>query len=349
MRYPPPLAEDLDHVLSNTVGVWDDLRESRLFITGGTGFVGSWLLESLAWANEHLGLSASALVLTRDRDAFRNKAPHLADHPAIGFHTGDVRDFSFPPGEFTHVIHAAATSARATFNQEDPLVKFDTVVQGTRRTLDFAVKCRAKKLLFTSSGAVYGRPPSDLTHIPEEYCGAPDPSSVRSAWGEAKRAAEFLCAYYSAEFGVETKIARCFSFVGPYLELDIHYAIGNFINDAINGGPVLVRGDGRPWRSYLYAADMVIWLWKILTHGSSSLPYNVGSEAGLAIAELARVVARLAGPGIECTVSTSSVDPSAAIDRYVPSTRRARTGLRLEQTIGLEQAIQRTMAFLRSR
>src|SRR5215471_10451273 len=100
-----PLASDLDHVLKQTAGVWEELRGQRIFITGGTGFFGCWLLESFAWANEKLKLNASAVVLTRNLDAFRKKAPHLAAHPAIQFHPGDVLTFGFPSGRFSHVIH----------------------------------------------------------------------------------------------------------------------------------------------------------------------------------------------------------------------------------------------------
>ncbi len=175
------LSRDLDLILARTEGLWRELQGKRLFMTGGTGFLGSF-----DCANERLGLNASALVLTRNHESFRRAAPHLASNPAIGFHSGDVRTFEFPNGEFSHVIHAAATSAEETFRNEDAVVKFDTVVGGTRRILDFAVQCHAKKFLLTSSGVVYGKQPPDITHLSEEYGGQPDPTDPNSALGESK-------------------------------------------------------------------------------------------------------------------------------------------------------------------
>jgi len=338
-----PLAVDLDYILSHTEKVWDDLRGQRLFITGGTGFFGAWLLESFAWANDHLNLNASLLALTRDVAAFRKKAPHLADHRAIDFHVGDIRDFTFPAGEFSHIIHAATTSALATFNNEDQLVKFDTIVQGTRHTLDFAVYCRAKKILLTSSGAVYGVQPPIMTHMEEDYRGAPESTDVGAALGEGKRGAEFLCAYYSGKYGMEVKIARCFSFVGPYMPLDVHYAIGNFIRDGLNGGPIRVNGDGTPYRSYLYAADLIIWLWTILFKGRSCRPYNVGSEEAINIADLADMVAGCFPRRIEVKIAKSP-DRTRLPERYVPSTIRVRNECGVGQSIGLERGIIKTIA-----
>ena len=342
-----PLADDLNHILTHTEGLWEDLRGKHIFITGGTGFFGCWLLESFAWANDKLDLNASTLVLTRNYDAFQRNAPHLVANPAIQFHIGDVRNFNFPEGEFSHVIHAAATSARATFNNEDPLVKFDTVVEGTRHTLDFAVQCHAMKFLLTSSGVVYGKQPSCMTHISEDYCGAPDPADLDSALGAGKRAAEFLCTYYSRKFGIETKIARCFSFVGPYLPLDIHYAIGNFIRDALNGGPIHVNGDGTPYRSYLYAADLTIWLWTILFKGESCRVYNVGSEEEITIAQLANTVAQSFQKPIEVRIAKTP-DSSRPAERYVPSTNRAQIDLGIRQIVNLREAIERTISHVQT-
>lgn len=335
------LAADLDHILHHTEGLWEELRGQRIFITGGTGFFGCWLLESFAWANDTLGLDATAVVLTRNLAAFRNKAPHLVAHPAIQFHLGDVRSFEFPNGSFSHVIHAA-TEASAKLNEEDSLLMFDTIVEGTRRTLEFAQQCGAQKFLLTSSGAVYGKQSPEMTHITEEYVGTPDSTDPRAAYGEGKRVAELLCALYAKQYGLEAKIARCFAFVGPYLPLDIHFAIGNFIRDALGGRPIQVNGDGTPYRSYLYAADLAIWLWTILLRGQSCRPYNVGSEAALTISELAQQVATCCQPAARVEIAC---EPQAGKlpERYVPSVQRSALELGLRQTIDLGDSIRRTI------
>lgn len=343
-----PLAGDLDHILIHTEGLWDELRGKRLFITGGTGFFGCWLLESFAWANDKLGLNASAVVLTRNFDAFQKAAPHLAANQAIKFHIGDVRDFNYPEGEFSHIIHAASASAVGKFMNEDPILRFDTIVDGTRHTLDFAVKCHAKKFLYTSSGNVYGKQPSDMTHISEDYSGAPDINDSNASLGIGKRAAEFLCVTYAQKYGIKTKIARCFSFIGPYLPLDIHYAVGNFIRDALKGGPIRINGDGTPYRSYLYAADLAIWLWTILFKGKSCLAYNVGSEEDITIAELADTVAQSFQRPVKVEIAKAP-GPDSTPQRYVPSTKLAQKELGLGQHINLRAAIERTIACAQSK
>ncbi len=339
-----PLAADLDHVLEHTRELWEELRSGRIFITGGTGFFGCWLLESFAWANDRLGLNASAHILTRNFDAFKKKAPHLAAHPSILFHSGDICSFDFPPGSFSHIIHAA-TESSARLSAQSPLNLFDSIVSGTRHTLDFARECGAGKFLLTSSGAVYGRQPSGMTHIPEEYLGAPDSTLPSSAYGEGKRAAEILCALYSKRYGFETKIARCFAFVGPYLPLDAHFAIGNFIRDGLNGGPIVVLGDGTPRRSYLYASDLAIWLWTILFKGVSCRPYNVGSDESLSIEEMAHRVADQFSTKIEIEIHGK---PSNTVEviRYVPDASRSKNELGLSLLVPLPLAIGKTIQFI---
>ncbi|HOV91107.1 MAG TPA: NAD(P)-dependent oxidoreductase [Syntrophorhabdaceae bacterium] len=335
------LTDDLEYIISHTSDIWEELRDQKIFITGGTGFFGCWLLESFAYVNEKLKLNAQALVLTRNYESFKNKAPHIATNPAITFHYGDIRDFKFPEGHFPFIVHAA-TPADAKLNEENPLEMFNIITKGTEHTLEFAKSCGVKKFLMISSGAVYGRQPPNLTHIPEDFYGAPDPTNTSSAYGEGKRAAELLCILYSKKFNFELKIARCFAFLGPYLPLDIHYAVGNFIRDGLSGGQIKVNGDGTPYRSYLYAADLAIWLWTILFKGKICQAYNVGSDNAISIAELANIVAQSFNPPREVYIAKKP-DPGKTFERYVPSVKKIENDLKLKQNIVLNEAILRTI------
>ena len=214
------------------------------------------------------------------------------------------------PGEFSYVVHAA-TEASAKLNTQAPLVMFDTIVEGTRRMLEFSAGHSVRRFLFVSSGAVYGKQPPNLTHIDESFEGGPNTVDRASAYAEGKRAAEMLCAL-AAGPNIEVAIARGFAFVGPYMPIDAHFAIGNFISDALRGGPIQVKGDGRAVRSYLYASDLAVWLWTMLFKGRSGCAYNVGSEDALNVAALAHEVAA-ALPG-ESGVKIAS-SPMAAL-RY---------------------------------
>ena len=193
-----------------------------------------------------------------------------------------------------------------------------------------------------SSGAVYGRQPWDVSHVGEDDRGGPDPRDPRSAYGEGKRAAEMLCAIYGKQFGVDVVTARIFALLGPLLSLDIHFAAGNFIRDAIAGQTIRVEGSGEAVRSYLYAADLAVWLWTLLIDGEPGATYNVGSEEDVSIAELARRTAALLGaPQVEVL---GRPDPGWNPGRYVPSTGRIRTDLGLAATVPLDEAIRRTAA-----
>jgi len=333
---PPP--EDLDLVLSHTRDVWPALAGARLLVTGGTGFFGRWLLWSLKAANARLGTRARAVVLTRSPAAFRRAVPGLAEDPALTLWPGDVRTCRLPPGAFSHVIHAATDTSVAA--AADPYRLMDTVVEGTRRVLDLGLRAGAEAFLLTSSGAVYGPQPPDLERVPESYGGAPDPLDPEATYGHAKRLAEQLCVLHHQRHGLNTKVARCFAFVGPYLPLDGHFAIGNFIRDALDSDAVRVRGDGTPVRSYLYAADLAAWLWTILVQGTPGTAYNVGSDRPLSVADAARLVGATLAPDKPVIVAGEATPGPRA--RYVPSIERARRELGLDAWTDLATAVRRT-------
>jgi dTDP-glucose 4,6-dehydratase len=316
------LERDLVHVLERTESLWDTIAGANVFITGGTGFVGSWLLESFVWANKQLNLRARMFVLTRDPEKFRADKPQLAREACVHILHGDLETFQFPAQEFHYVIHAAAESGCA------------------QRVLEMAKTSGTRRVLYTSSGAVYGEQPTDIENLDEEFVA---PIECCTPYGRAKRETETLCVR-AADAGLGVVIGRLFAFVGPYLPLEKNFAVGNFVRDARQGGPIEVEGDGTPLRSYLYAADLAIWLWTLLIKGSPGRPYNVGSDQAISILDLARTVERVCGVKRGIRVALKSAI-GAKPKRYVPAIARGREELRLEPWIGLEEGIRRMFQF----
>lgn len=349
MPSAPLATQDLSEVVCQAKPSFEALRGARLFITGGTGFFGHWLLESLLFANQQLGLDMKATVLTRDPDRFRTQSPHIAGQPQITLLQGDIASFSFPVEGHTHIVHAATDSGGQQANRPAYALA-ESILEGTQHVLRFARETGAHRLLNTSTGAVYGRS-TTLLHTPETYTGSPDPLQLGSSYDEAKRMAEHLCVAYAHGTPLEPVIARCFAFVGPHLPLDAHFAIGNFVGAAIRGERIHIKGDGTPRRSWLYMSDLAAWLWTLLVRGTPSRAYNVGSEEAYTIAEAARLTAEALRPGSAGEPSALAVQidgtprPEAPLNSYVPSTARAREELGLTATVPLREALQRTAAW----
>lgn len=332
-----PVSE-LDEAVGQVSPHWEALRGGHVLLTGGTGFIGRWLLETFLRANAARNLGARASVLTRNPERFRAQAPYVAGHPCLRLLRGDVRTPEFPRESFSYAIHAAADAGRSSL-AHDPLLTFDTIVTGTRRVLDFCQDSGIPKLLFLSSGAVYGPQAESTVGVSESCSTAPRTDDPGSAYAEGKRAAEFLCTAFAACSRLQVSIARCFAFIGPHLPLDGSFAAGNFVRDAIRGRPIEVRGDPRTVRSYLYAADLAAWLWTMLLSPRSSGIYNVGSDRPVTIAELAETVAAAAGVPVRLVAASGEAAPS----RYVPCIERARVELGLAVSVPLEEAIRRTL------
>lgn len=295
------LYTDLYYVMCQMGPIWPSIQKKRIFLTGGTGFVGTWMTETFAACNKAMDLKAEMVVLTR-KDV-------VSTDPAIKFVHGDIRDFEYPEGKFDYIIHAAADYTAS------PTETLDISYNGTKRVLDFAKKCEAERVVFTSSGAIYKANPVDY----------------KTAYGEGKRVAEMLCAI-AYEEKVNTYIARLFGFVGPCLPLDRNFAICKFIKEGLAGGPVKVKGGKNVIRSYLYASDMATALWMMVLWDKANHLYNVGSSDAISIAELAKLVAEV------CEVELVQEEGEYPDDTYLPP-----PGPKVN--IGLREAIERTVVW----
>jgi len=318
---------------------WERLRGASILLTGSTGFFGIWLLESLREAERRRGLGIRVAILSRDPERFRARFPWL-DAPGWRWIGGDARSFS-APGPYTHAI-LGATAASASLNAERPDEMLDVIVDGTRRGLEVAGGAR---VLLVSSGAVYGVQPPDVSHLPEEARGGPDPLDPGAAYGVGKLVAEHLLAQHGHRTGAEWAIARAFAFSGPHLPLDSHFALGNFVRDAAAGRPVVVAGDGTPFRSYLYAAELAGWLWTLLAAAPSGRAWNVGSDEAVTIRALAEACGRVGGVPVEVRGTPRPGVPAA---RYVPSVARIGNELGLRPRLGLEAQLRRMVDWVRT-
>ena len=344
MKIPSQLTKlDLDHMLECAAIQWNDLAGASIFITGGTGFVGKWLLESILYANQEMNLNVKITLLSRSIPRFIREFPRLAKNSAVRLMDGDVRDFIFPKGDFTHVIHAATDVIAIN----SALETFDVIVDGTRHVLDFCVARDVKNMLLLSSGAIYGKQPPMLERVPEDFTGAPEVTNSESAYGIGKRSAEWLSITFAKKHNFSCKIARCFAFVGPYLSLDKQFAVGNFIRDALLGREIQIGGDGTPLRSYLYAADLSVWLWSILLYGQSGIPYNVGSDHPISILDLAMTINSVISRDQQMIKIMQPPALGAFPERYIPDISCARKDLGLDVWIRLEDALRRSIGWYR--
>jgi dTDP-glucose 4,6-dehydratase len=329
---PPPGLPDL---LGRDPAPWRALEGAKLFLTGGTGFLGCNLLEALFYLKDTLGLNLSLTVLTRDPAAFAKKAPRLAAHPALTLWPGDVTDFSPPPGTFTHLIHGAAPAASAHSRQGDA----DTLARSRAaiaRVLDFARRAGAARLLYLSSGAVYGAE----AFADGKPAAETAPLRPTTAYGQAKAEAEDTLRA-ATRSGPGLAIARAFTFLGPWQDLDAGFAVTDFIRAARAGQPIVLHGPPATVRSYLYAPEAAVHLLRLLTLSAPETTCNIGSPQPVTMRELAEAVRTVFAPGVVIE-ERPSTQPATA---YLPDCTHAES-LGLRATVPLSKALSLTREFL---
>lgn len=306
------------------------LAHCDIFLTGATGFFGKWLLNSLAIANDRYSANVQVTCLSRDPDGFFDKNPFFLNREDIRFIKGDVRSFFIPTEKFDYVIHGATSSTGQSQDEE----LYSTIVDGTKRIL----KLNAKKLLYISSGGVYGSQPNGMTEFSEDL--QPKPQNF---YGKSKLEAEKLC----INSNTPTVIVRPFAFLGPFLPLNAHFAAGNFINDLLHKRKIIINSDGSAIRSYMYPSDLCEWLWKALIYGKSGNIFNIGSDHPVSILQLAERVNRIAGGPQSKILVKRDTCPDNNVNKYIPDIAKIRNRLGVEIKVSLDEAIRRTIEFYR--
>jgi len=338
---------DCHEVTAASLPTLAPLKGECLLITGGTGFMGTWLAELIAFLNDTYNFNSKILLLSDRAYSFSAKAPHLAVRKDISLIDRDICSIVGIPSEVSLIIHAAATPD-SRLHASEPLRVAQVITNGTASLLASASRLpRLKRFLNISSGLIYGPQPLDLERIEESFCGGPNCSSPSSTYAEAKRYAELLCSIYRNEYKMEIITARPFAFIGPYQLLDRPWAINNFIRDGLTGGPIRILGDRETLRSYMYPSDMAFWLLAMLLHGVPGFSYNLGNPNGVTLGQIAEKVANCCPVRPEISANLAE---NAKIHRssLVPDVSLAQKTLGLKLLVDTDEAVRRTMLWNRA-
>ncbi len=314
----------------------------RFFITGGTGLIGRALVRTLMREREALAIGQLTL-LSRNPDRFIAIAPDIASASGVSLLQGDMTADNWPKETFTDFIHGATDIN--DLRVSDRLTYAWSIAEGTKRTLDYAASCGCERYLYLSSGAVYGPGPYPEAGIPEDWSTAPSLDSPATAYGQAKRFSEHLCALFAERTQASVRIARIFSVIGPESPLDGQYALGSFITQAVTAqnDRIRIKGDGTASRSYLHIDDLARWLIAIHENGAHYDVFNVGSSIEISIRELAQIIATLSPP-IKRILVEGTMPDYGGRSRYVPDTSLIRKRLAVLETVTLESALESMIA-----
>lgn len=326
------ILEDAKFIFTQLKNITDlaKLNNSNILITGGTGLFGKSILNALIFIRQYFNFEITILS--------RNKNNFLLDYPEynlefINFISGDIRNFDCNGKHFDYIIHAAALVS-AKLEKENPKEMYSIILGGTKNIINIAKNMNIKKLLFISSGAVYGEQYQSIESFKEDYEGCPI-----TYYGKAKKISEDIF----LNSNINVSIARCFAFVGPYLNLNIHFAIGNFIRDVIENRDIIIKGDGRPLRSYLYTADLVLWLLTILLKSKNNSIYNVGGGDGISIYDLAKKVSKQVNNYTGKIKVLSEANYNYPAPKYLPNNEKIIKELGVKENYTLDEAIKRTI------
>lgn len=294
------LVEDLQRICSDLEDVFSTMAGQRLLITGGGGFLGYYLVQSVLYWNAHFGYGRPIEVVVYDN--YLRGIPgwllELEGHHGLKLLRWDVsQPMPVNAGHFDYIVHAAGIASPMHYRAQ-PLACIDANINGLRHLLDYAVAEAEdgrplRGLLFFSSSEIYGDPPADAVPTPETYRGNVSCTGPRACYDEAKRFGETLCVTYARSAGVPTRIARPFNNYGPGLKLSDGRVISDFARDVLAGRDIVMYSDGRPTRTFCYVTDAIAGYFRLLVHGRDGEAYNIGIDRPeISMTDLAEMIVR---------------------------------------------------------
>ncbi len=321
----------------------DRLEGSSLLITGANGFVVSYMVDTVAWLNQHR-FRRPCHIWAGVRSPINpdSRLGHLLGRSDVTFIEQDVRlPYAVEPA---FIVHAASNASPKKYLAA-PLDTIDANVTGTRHLLDLALQTRTKGFLFFSSSEIYGE--VDLDLIPESCFGQVDPVSPRACYTESKRLGETLCRTYWQLYRMPVNSVRLFQTYGPGMQLDDGRVVADFLRNRIEQQPIRLLSDGSAVRSFCYLSDAVTGLWQILLSDQTGEVFNIGSDESYGIRDFATLISRLEEPELALHFAEPSAYSKGSPSRSVPDLSKARQLLGYQPQITLAEGLQRTLTWHR--
>ena len=311
---------------------------ANLLVIGGSGFFGKSILDAYQRGLLSPWSIDSIDIIARHASSLQTVAPYLLSS-SIRLHNDDIGVASVLP-KADYVIHAAASTDASRYLSHGAVEK-ENILRATLNYCELAKQLhKNSKIVYASSGAIYGQQPENMAALSEDTSlGSIDNLALtKRGYAQAKRDGEKLIQDLGKS-GVNISIARCFAFVGSYLPLDQHFAIGNFIKNGMHKQSISVNASHPVYRSYMYSDDLVLWLMTIADNATPETPcFNVGSDEAISVLDLAKKVATQFGVKV-----VHSEQQKVPVDRYIPSIEKARNELGLKLRFNIEQAIEKTI------
>lgn len=342
---------DLEYICDNLKDEFATLSGKHLLITGGAGFLGYYLVQSvLHWNKVNNGDQSIQLTVC---DNYMRGVPswltELADDESLSVFKHDITE-PFPSNidNVQYVIHAASI-ASPIYYRKYPIETMDANVNGLRILLEH-FKDSMEGFLFYSSSEVYGDPTPDNIPTPETYHGNVSCTGPRACYDESKRYGETLCANFARQYGLPIRIARPFNNYGPGLKITDRRALPDFVRDILAGRDIVMLSDGKPTRTFCYIADAIVGYYKILVKGKNGEAYNIGVDSPeISIAELVDKIVSLARElfgykGI--VIKKTSSDKDYLVDnpnRRCPVIDKAKAELGYHPEISLDEGLRRSL------
>lgn len=347
----PIIKKDIERVVKRLGTSIDVLSGKKVLITGASGLIGSFLVETLAFLNNRNKLSSPCRVigLQKNKITKNSRLGYLLDRPDIQFVSHNAAVPYSPPFKIDYIIHSAGASAPFFF-LADPLGTIDVNVNGIRWILEYGRKEKAKSILYMSSGEIYGNPKSENIPTPETYNGNVSTLGPRSSYTSSKRLAETLCYIYFEKYGVPIKIARPFIVYGPGLGVSDRRVMADFIRNGLAGKPIEMLNEGLDTRSYCYISDATVAFFKILLSSKNGEVFNVASDLEeVRIRDVAKMVHKICK--ISKPIKIKKRDAKfikEAPNRVMPDISKLKNVFGYKPEVGIGEGLRRTMEWNKS-